>query len=128
MDLSTKEQNIRSRFKQLEKNIQLTIKDARSFMQLLADYESNLIDIQEELLQLRAKIEVDPDDSPAIDRAYELIDDLDKLRNPKFLKFITTKLQEIELLDRKYKSASDKVQIELFNEQASHFMGFMHLN
>ncbi|MCO4783311.1 MAG: hypothetical protein KC646_13375 [Candidatus Cloacimonetes bacterium] len=126
--MSAKKQNIKDRFKELEKSIQLTIKDARSFMLLLADYEENLIEIQDELLQLRSKIQEDCNDSDSIDRAYQLIDDLDQLRNPKFIQFITNKLQEIQHLDKKYKSASDKVQIELFNEQASHFMGFMHLN
>lgn len=97
-------------------------------MTLLADYQTNLTDIQDELLVLRTKIESNHNDNIAIDRVYQLIDDLEQLRDPKFIEFITNKLQEIEHLDKKYKSASDKVQIELFNEQASHFMGFMHLN
>ncbi|MCJ8345734.1 hypothetical protein MJH12_09350 [bacterium] len=126
--MSIKEENIKSRFLELEKNIQFTIKDARTFMTLLADYESNLIDIQDELLQLKVKIQNDHSDDKSIDRVYELVDDLDQLRNPKFIRFITSKLKEFEKLDKKYKNSSDKVQIELFNEQASHFMGFMHLN
>ncbi|PCJ21389.1 MAG: hypothetical protein COB02_02030 [Candidatus Cloacimonadota bacterium] len=126
--MSIKERNIRSRFLELEKSIQFTIKEARSFMQLLKDYESNLVDIQDELLSLKPLIQQNPNDNNSIDRVYELVDDLEKLRNPKFIKFITKKLREIETLDKKFKSKSDQVQIELFNEQASHFMGFMHLN